>query len=84
MSFNLSAYEQGCNAVSRDISGDKEVQSLQREDKSPVIMSSGQEQLRPVWAPCGVGDLTTVKRHQMRQQGLGKDREQIHTEVRLL
>lgn len=29
----------------------------------------------------GGGDLTTVTQHQIRQQGLGKDRERIHTEV---
>lgn len=32
-------------------------------------------------AASGGGDLTTVTQHQIRQEGLGKDRERIHTEV---
>lgn len=38
---------------------------------------------QPCLAASGGGDLTTVTQHQIRQQGLGKDRQRIHTEVRI-
>lgn len=57
-------------------SRDRQVLLLSREDKRPVIMSSGKEQLSPVWPPVEV-----VTQHQMRQQGLVKTEGKIHTEV---